>query len=99
LRDAPGSSLQQNSIRSYHRKACRRYKAHIDQQRAQREQEKAEAAKPQPRRCWSCHQPETVKRIVVSFGGAMLICDRCVGKAARLIGRQKQKAVRRKRRR
>jgi hypothetical protein len=42
---------------------------------------------------------KTAKRMLVSNGGAMLICDLCVGKAARLLGRQKQQAARRKRRR
>jgi ribosomal protein L37AE/L43A len=71
--------------------AAVRYKTHIDH----RQREKLEAAKLQPPRCSFCRQPKTERRIFVASGGVS-ICDRCIGRAARLIEKQK---TRRKRRR
>ena len=71
--------------------ACRRYKALKDERRAEREKEKEQAAKPKPRYCLFCREPESTERIFVGHG-VFLICEKCIAEAAAVVASAKRKA-------
>jgi|GEM_PF-6386849 len=74
--------------------ACRRYKAILDEQRAERKTRKKAAAEPPPppvRRCAFCYKPKTVRRILVG-DGITFICQQCAANAAHKAKQAKQRA-------
>jgi hypothetical protein len=69
--------------------ACRRYKAHLAEQRAQRKQPKEpEPPKPPaPKRCSFCREPQSATDILVG-DGFTLICASCSQKVAAIFAEQ-----------
>jgi hypothetical protein len=63
--------------------ALRRYKAHLDQQRADRERAKAERHKHMAECCSFCCKPQSAERIFLG-PGTTRICEACTARAAAL---------------
>src|SRR5262245_59219939 len=64
--------------------ACRRYQAHLDAQREEKEREKEREATAKKPKCWFCSEPASSHRILIG-DGFLCICEMCVAEAARII--------------
>ena len=68
--------------------ACRRYKAHVDEQKRQRQAEREKREQPSVPCCWFCLEPKTTERLF--FGDRWrLICEVCVDEVAANLARER----------